>query len=176
MPRTRKRPVRPTLPDCLEERHSTIHGSGIFATRAIPKGTRLIEYVGRKVGKAEALRVAARQMDRHQNQGEGAVYLFELNKRYDLDGNVSWNPARFINHSCRPNCEVNNDRGRRLFISAKRPIAAGEELSYDYGYDPEHFVEHPCRCNAPNCIGYIVMKSQWPRLRKLLSRVVDNTK
>jgi hypothetical protein len=72
-----------------------------------------------------------------------------------LDGNVPWNPARFLNHSCDPNCEAEPDGGR-VWIVARRGIRAGEEITFNYGYDLQDYREHPCRCGAADCVGYIV--------------------
>src|SRR5208283_1452802 len=102
---------------------SVIHGTGGFAKMDIAAGTRVIEYVGEKITKAESLR-------RCESANE---YIFSLGDESDLDGNVPWNPARFLNHSCDPNCEV-EWAGEHLWIIAKRDIRAGEELTFNYGY------------------------------------------
>ncbi|MSU58961.1 MAG: SET domain-containing protein [Pedosphaera sp.] len=142
-------------PAALEVRHSPIHGTGGFARRAIAKGEHIIEYVGEKITKAQALpRVEA---DNH--------YIFTLDDAFDLDGNVPWNPARFINHSCAPNCEAEQD-GDRIWIIALRDIAAGEELSFNYGYDLEDYLEHPCRCGAGGCVEFIVAEEFFEQVRR----------
>lgn len=150
----------------LEVRKSEIHGKGVFSNSDIAPETRIMEYVGEKITKAESQRRGLEQMEKADVQ-TGSVYIFDLNKRYDLDGNVPHNYARYINHSCEPNCEARNERGKIYYYSIK-PIAAGEELYIDYGYDMEHFLDHPCRCNTPSCIGYIVNKSQRKRVKRLL--------
>ena len=124
---------------------SPIHGLGGFAKTAIPKGARVIEYLGIKISKQESLR-------RCEADSE---YIFAINDEWDLDGNVEGNPARFLNHSCSPNCEVVLEN-ERLWIVASRDIPPGEEITFNYGYDLESYQEHPCRCGSPNCIGYIV--------------------
>ena len=83
------------------------------------------------------------------------LVFFDLDETTDLDGNVEHNPARFINHSCSPNCEAQSEEDR-IWIVALRDIKAGEELGFNYGYDLEDYLEHPCRCGAKNCVGYIV--------------------
>jgi len=148
---------------------SGIHANGLFAAVDIPKGTRVIEYVGHRLTKQQGYERAMAWLEKTRGTDKGAVYVFEVNSRWDIDGNVPWNPARFINHSCRPNCEPRVIRGR-IFIIARRNIKAGEELTYDYGYDLEHWEEHPCRCGAPNCIGYIVGREHRAKLRRILRK------
>ena len=124
---------------------SVIHGTGGFAKMDIAAGTRVIEYVGEKITKAESLR-------RCESANE---YIFSLDDAHDLDGNVPWNPARFLNHSCDPNCDAEPDGGR-VWIVARRGIRAGEEITFNYGYDLEDYRKHPCHCGASDCAGYIV--------------------
>ena len=147
---------------------STIHGRGIYARSNIPRKTRIIEYIGERITKAEAQRRAEKQIEHSRNGRAGAVYIFELNKRHDIDGNVPHNPARFINHSCTPNCEVRLERGR-IWIYSLRKIRAGEEITYNYGYDLPNHEEHPCRCSSPGCIGFILRRNLWWRLKKTVA-------
>lgn len=133
------------------------------------EGTRIIEYIGEKVTKTESDRRGLAYLEKAKNDGLGLVYLFELNKRYDLDGNVPENFARHINHSCFPNCESQIKRGR-VWIVSVREIGVGEELSYDYGYDLEHYEEHPCHCGNKKCIGYIVAHRHRNKLRRILTK------
>ncbi len=147
---------------------SGIHSRGVFAARAIPRAARIIEYIGVRVTKSESTRRGNELYERAKKSGSGLVYLFELNKRFDLDGNVAWNPARLLNHGCQPNCESQIVRGR-IWIVARRGIKEGDELTYDYGYDIEHYKEHPCRCGSPKCVGYIVRQDQRRRLKRLLA-------
>ena len=74
---------------------------------------------------------------------------------------------RHINHSCAPNCESQMIRGR-IWIVALRDIARGEELSYDYGYNLQNFLDHPCKCGAPECVGYIVAEAERKKLKRIL--------
>ncbi|MDB6136740.1 MAG: protein-lysine N-methyltransferase [Verrucomicrobiales bacterium] len=150
-------------------RQSSIHNLGVFAVRDIPKGTRILDYRGHKITKAESTRRGNAQLDESAVTGEGAVYLFVLNKRYDIDGNVPWNDARLINHTCNPNCEAQIIRGT-IWLIALRDIPEGTELGFNYGFDLETWEDHPCRCGSKNCIGYIVGKEYWPRLRRLLKK------
>lgn len=152
-----------------EVRGSEIHGRGVYATCFIPKDERIIEYVGELIDKKESERRGNSQHEKSLKTGDAAVYIFTLSRNYDLDGNVPWNTARLINHSCDPNCEAWIE-GRRIFIHALRDINPGEELSFDYGFDVDCYEDHPCRCGKPECVGYIVSRSQWTELQDLLHR------
>ena len=158
-----------------EVRGSVIHGRGVYATQFIPKETPIIEYVGELIDKEESERRAHAQHAKSLKSGDAAVYIFTLSKNYDIDGNVPWNTARLINHSCEPNCEAWIE-GRRIYIHSTRDIAEGEELTYDYGFDVDCFEEHPCRCGAKECVGYIVSRSQWPELKQRLAGTKDSKK
>jgi SET domain-containing protein len=140
----------------LELRGSPIHGLGAFARADIPKRTRIIEYAGEKISNAEAdRRYDDAAMRRHH------TFLFILNDRTCLDAAYEGNEARFINHSCDPNCEAVIERGH-IWIDAVKAIPAGTELVYDYQYedDAEYTEEdlrfYACKCGAPNCRGTIV--------------------
>ena len=86
--------------------------------------------------------------------------LFNINKRYDLDGDFKYNTARLINHSCDPNCEVYGT-GLKVWVYAIRDIKKGEELTYDYGFSfDEDYKDFPCKCKSKNCVKYIVRSSQ----------------
>lgn len=135
-------------------RKSKIHGTGLFATEDVPKGEKIIEYTGEKISKTEAVR-------RYEEQAEkGAIYLFDLNKRYDIDGASQGNDAKFANHSCSPNAETIIEGGH-IWIHAKRDIAKGEEILYDYNFPLFDHEKRPCRCGADNCRGWIISKSAY---------------
>ena len=158
--------TRSQSPFC-EVRGSPIHGQGVYATQNIAKGAKIIEYVGERIGKTESERRCTKQMEQSAKSGGAAVYIFTLDDHYDIDGNFPWNTARLVNHSCEPNCEAWIE-GRRIFLYALRDIPAGEELTFDYGFDIECYEDHPCRCGRESCIGYIVSREQWPDLLERL--------
>jgi SET domain-containing protein len=154
----------------IYKKRSSIHGLGIFAKVNIPKGTRIIEYVGEKITKKEADRRGPILIEyAKKNKQSGAVYIFVLNKKYDIDGHVSYNTAKYINHSCAPNCEVDIIRGR-IWVIALRDIKKGEELFYNYGYDMDTYDEHPCFCKSDCCPSYITAEEHWPKLKKILNK------
>jgi uncharacterized protein len=160
---------RATTSPWVSVRRSAIHGRGVVASKDIPSGTRIIEYQGERITKAVSERRDEERAARAAKGGDGCVYIFEINKRHDLDGHMAWNTARLINHSCEPNCESEKLRGH-IWITARRDIAAGEELTFDYGFDVENWKDHPCRCSSKKCVGYIVAKSHRWRLRKKIQR------
>ena len=151
---------------------SKIHGTGVFATETIPKNTEVIEYIGEKISKGIGDKRSEKQIKKSLKSSEiGSVYIFELNKKHDIDGNKSYNKARFINHSCNPNCEVDIIKNR-IWISSIKKIKKGEELSYDYGYefDKDDYTDHVCKCGSKNCIGFIISSDQWSKFKKFLKR------
>ncbi len=147
---------------------SKIHGGGLYAKKDIPEGTLVIEYVGERITKKEAERREEKRLAAREKGKDGCVYVFELNSKHDIDGDVKWNTARLINHSCAGNCEPQNLDGH-IWIVALRDIEKGEELGYDYGFDFADWRDHPCLCGTPECAGYIVKKSQRWRVRKALA-------
>ena len=134
---------------------SNIDKRGLYASKNIKPGEKVIEYVGKLITKKET-------KENPKFDNSKAIYLFNLNNRYDLDGDFTYNTARLINHSCNPNCEVES-KGLKLWISSIRDIKKNEELSYDYGFSfDENYKEFPCKCGSNNCCGYIVREgSRW---------------
>jgi SET domain-containing protein len=141
-------------------RNSTIHGRGVFAGRAIRKGTCIVEYRGE--------RISAREAERRPDSDPTNPYhtfLFELNDGRVIDASVRGNAARWINHSCDPNCEPFEDDDGRVFIEARRSIRKGEELSYDYQLSVGGRVTkkmrngYACRCGAARCRGTMLESS-----------------
>jgi hypothetical protein len=145
----------------IRVRNSRIHGKGVFATRRIRKGTRIIEYVGERLTHEEADR---RYEDHDVNDNH--TFLFIVDKHTVIDAGVGGNASRFINHSCDGNCESVIEKGR-VFIEAVRTIQPGEELGYDYEIgrepdDPPNVDEiFACRCGSPKCRGTML----WPPKR-----------
>tara|TARA_A100001011_G_C14266375_1_gene824849 strand:+ start:470 stop:964 length:495 start_codon:yes stop_codon:yes gene_type:complete len=151
-----------------KEKKSKIHGTGIIATQEIKKGTKIIQYIGEKISKKEGDKRSAERIKKFLNKkNEGSVYIFELNGKYDIDGSPLYNKARYINHSCDPNCEVDIINNEIWIISIKK-IEKGSELNYDYGYpfDKDDFMDHTCRCGSKKCIGYIISQDDWQKLEK----------
>jgi SET domain-containing protein len=134
-------------------RRSRIHGRGVYATRPIAKGTRIVEYLGERISHEQA---DERYEDKPQDDGH--TFLFVVDDDTCIDAGVGGNEARFINHSCAPNCETLIEASR-VFIEAIRRIEPGEELGYDYQLtwestdDPQELALFACRCGARDCRG-----------------------
>ena len=141
-------------------RHSPIHGRGVFAKRTIRKGARIIEYRGERITVAEADRRPESDPDNPYH-----TFLFELNDGRVIDAGSGGNAARWINHSCAPNCRP-FEEDNRVYIEAKRTIRPGEELSYDYKLSVRGRVSakvkaaYRCRCGAPRCRGTMLEKAR----------------
>jgi uncharacterized protein len=143
-------------------RRSRIQGRGAFATRPIRKGERIIEYTGERISWAEAdRRYDDESMPRHH------TFLFTVTNRTCVDAAVGGNDARFINHSCDPNCEAVIVNGR-IYIDAIRNIRTGDELSYDYAYERDAETTedeeklYVCRCGTKKCRGTILVPPEKP--------------
>ena len=134
---------------------SKIDNRGLYAATNIKKNTKIIEYKGKIITVKET--ETNPKFDNNK-----AIYLFNLNKKYDLDGDFKYNTARLINHSCDPNCEVDGV-GLKLWIYAIKDIKKNEELSYDYGFSFDcNYKDHICKCGSKNCVGFIVREgSRW---------------
>ena len=137
---------------------------GLYAIKDIKEGTRIIDYVGKIITKKKT-----EECEKFDNSKP--IYLFNLNTRYDLDGDVSWNTARLINHSCLNNCDYKG-KGLKLWVTAIRDIKKGEELTCDYGfsYDSD-YKQFPCKCGSKNCVGYIVREGSRWRINKKIQMV-----
>ena len=138
---------------------SKIDKKGLYAKKDIAPGTRIIQYIGKLITKKQT-----ENNDKFDNDKD--IYLFNLNKRYDLDGDFKWNTARLINHSCDPNCEVEG-KGLEIWVTSTRFIKKGEELSYDYGFGfDQDYKQFPCKCGSKKCCGYIVREGSRWRINK----------
>lgn len=140
----------------IQVRRSGVHGKGVFALVDIPRGTRIIEYVGEIIGWDEAQR-----RHPHDPQDPNHTFYFHIDDDRVIDALYGGNASRWINHSCNPNCRA-DEKGGRIFIVARRAIKAGEELNYDYGLvideplTPELIADYPCRCGSKNCRGTLL--------------------
>ena len=138
---------------------SKIDKKGLYAKKDIAPGTRIIQYIGKLITKKQT-----ENNDKFDNDKD--IYLFNLNNRYDLDGDFKWNTARLINHSCDPNCEVFGT-GLKIWVYAMKNIKKGEELSYDYGFSyDEDYINYPCKCKSKACVGYIIREGSRWRIKK----------
>ena len=140
----------------IQMRRSAVHGNGVFAVQDLAEGETLIEYKGEVISWKEALR-----RHPHDPSQPNHTFYFHIDDGRVIDGNVKGNDARWINHSCEPNCEADEVDGR-VYIKALRNIAAGEELNYDYGliidepYTPKLLAEFPCWCGSEQCRGTLL--------------------
>jgi SET domain-containing protein len=150
-------------------RRSAIHGTGVFATRPIRAGTRIVEYRGERVSHAQADR---RYADR--DPADNHTFLFTLDAHTVIDGGVGGSAARFINHGCEPNCEALIVRGR-VFIEALADIRTGEELVYDYRLErdpddpPGIEATFGCRCRVWECRGTMLLPLRVTARRALVA-------
>jgi SET domain-containing protein len=153
-------------------RRSKVHGLGVFALRPIKKRTRIIEYLGERISHA----VADRRYQDH-DESDNHTFLFSVDRGLVIDAGVDGNDARFINHSCGPNCESVIEH-RRVYIEALRDIAPGEELAYDYQIgrergDPPNVDEiYACRCGSAECRGSMLWPPKRPKQRKAKNAAV----
>lgn len=143
----------------FEVRESPIQGLGAFAIRPIPAGTRLIEYAGERLTPEQADARYPDDGERHH------TFLFAIDDDIVVDAAVNGNEARFLNHSCDPNCDVIVE-DKRLWIETIRDVEPGEELVYDYAFIlPERHTpaakrRYPCRCGSTSCRGTILAKKR----------------
>jgi SET domain-containing protein len=137
----------------IRVRHSAIHGNGVFATRKIPAGARIIEYAGKRISEKQAEKRFGLDPENPHH-----TFFFSLQSGKLIDGGDEGNDARWINHSCEPNCEAQEEKGR-VYIHALRDLIRGEELCYDYGLVIEETMTralkqaYRCRCGTEQCRG-----------------------
>lgn len=153
------------MPNSIEVRHSSVHGHGVYATRSIRKGARIIEYTGKRMPWAD---VPNEDDDPH-------TVLFSLENGQVINAAIGGNEARWINHSCDPNCEALGEGGG-IFIYALRTIRPGEELFYDYSLELDEplteklLQEYKCHCGARRCRGTLLdIKNKKPRVKRKTS-------
>ena len=137
-------------------------GRGLYATKNIKAGTKIINYIGKIITNKEV-----EESDKFDNTKP--IYLFTLNKKYTLDGDFSWNIAGLVNHSCDNNCDYEG-KGLKVWIKAIKDIKKGEEFTCDYGFGfDKDFKQFKCKCGAKNCCGFIVRAESRCRISKKFS-------
>ena len=131
-------------------------GRGLYATKDIKEGTKIINYIGKIITNKEV-----EESDKYDNKKP--IYLFTLNKRYSLDGDYKFNVAGLVNHSCDANARYDG-KGLKIWITADKDIKKGEEITCDYGFsfDKHDYKQFPCKCRSKNCCGFIIREeSRW---------------
>ena len=160
----------------IQMRRSDVHGNGVFAVQDLAEGETLIEYKGEVISWKEALR-----RHPHDPAQPNHTFYFHIDDGRVIDGNVNGNAARWINHSCEPNCEADEVDGR-VYIKALRNISAGEELNYDYGliidepYTPKLLSEFPCWCGSEQCRGTLLTPKDDEKKKKKKARKAEKKK
>jgi SET domain-containing protein len=158
MPARKSSPAARHTKRLYRVRNSHIHGRGVFAAAAIAKGTRIIEYRGERT----TWEIASERPD-SDPEDPAHTFIFELDDGRVIDAAVRGNAARWINHSCAPNCKSCEDDDGRIYIEAKRAIAPGEELTYDYRLSYDGRItrkvreEYACRCGSKRCRGTLLL-------------------
>ena len=155
----------------MQVRRSGVHGKGVFALQDIAEGGTLFEYVGEVISWDEA-------HDRHPHDPSDPnhTFYFHVNEDKVIDALHGGNSSRWINHSCNPNCEADEEHDR-IYIKALRNIKAGEELNYDYGliidepYTPKLKAEYPCWCGSPHCRKTLLAPKRRPATPKIPSQI-----
>lgn len=152
-------------------RRSAIHGRGVFAAAPIARGETIIEYKGERTTWDEAMERPDSDPDDPSH-----TFLFELDDGRVIDARVKGNAARWINHSCAPNCETYEDENGRVFIQARKRIEPGSELSYDYRLSvdgkltKEERARFVCCCGSPKCRGSLLAKAKKKKKKKKKDR------
>ena len=153
----------------IKKSNIDLNGKGLYAAKNIKKGTKIINYVGKIITKKQT-----EKSEKFDNSKP--IYLFNLNNKYDLDGDVSWNTARLINHSCSNNCDYEGS-GLKVWVIAIKDIKKNEELTCDYGFGfDKDYKQFPCKCKSKNCCGFIVREgSRWRirRTKKLINHRIQ---
>lgn len=142
-----------------QTRRSPVNGVGLFAALPIRAGTAIIEFKGRIIPWDQGALMLLR----------GASHVIKFDANHDLDARPQWSPAGHVNHGCYPNCVIKKKRGG-LWLTSIRSIEEGEELLIDYGFDLGEEFE-ACRCGHPRCRGLMLRKKDWPKLRRIMSKI-----
>ena len=152
-------------------RNSAIHGRGVFATRTIRKGSKVIEYRGDRTTWDIALDRPPSDPDNPHH-----TFFFETSDGTIIDANVRGNAARWINHSCDANCESFEYDDGRVFIEARRTIRAGDEITYDYRLSLDGRIskrtraDYACHCGAAKCRGLLLVLRKKQKKKKKRSK------
>ncbi len=157
----------------VEVRHSSIHGTGLFATDYIEQDERILEYVGYHLDEEELWQQFHDTYGDDYKPGDLHVWAFEVRDGLYIDGDHPDNIAKYANHSCDENCYAIQEEDQ-IWIAATRPILQDEEITFDYRFPLRDFLYHPCRCGSDNCCGYIVAKEERKKLKKILSKQVPS--
>lgn len=147
--------TRPSTINMVYSAISPIAGMGLFAKQNIPAETVIVEYDGPRIPKAMGKTLLE----------NGNTYIYDLDRKYDIDGSVLYNLGRYVNHSCDPNA-MSFIKEEKMFIKSLRLIKKNEEITYDYEYAYSRHEQEPCNCGAPNCVGYIVHRKYHHRFLK----------
>ena len=152
--------VKPQRQKLWQKRRSPINGVGLFAALPIKTATPIIEFKGRIIPWDQGAIMLLR----------GAHHVIRFDANHDMDARPQWSPAGHVNHGCYPNCAIKKKQGG-LWLTSIRPIEQGEELLIDYNYDlGEEF--GPCKCGHPRCRGLMLRSKDWPKLRRLTSKIL----
>jgi uncharacterized protein len=154
------KPARHRRKRLWEKRRSPINGVGLFAALAIRAGTPIVEFKGRVIPWEEGAVMLLR----------GANHVIEFDATHDMDARPQWSPAGHVNHGCYPNCAIKKKRGG-LWLTSIRSIEQGEELLIDYDFELGEEFER-CRCGHPHCRGLMLRRKDWPKLRRLMSKIL----
>lgn len=146
-----------------QKRRSPINGIGLFAALPIRAGITIIEFKGRVIPWEEGALMLLR----------GANHVIKFDAKHDMDARPQWSAAGHVNHGCYPNCAIKKKRGG-LWLTSVRPIEPGEELLIDYDFDLGEGFD-PCRCGHPGCRGLMLRRKDWPKLRRLISKILTSS-
>lgn len=154
------------------KKKSKLHGYGLFAKDEIKRGQKIIQYIGREISAKDCDTITDRRFKSAAAKNRGYAFVFQVTKNYFIDGLVAGNIARFINHSCNPNCESVIYR-REVWIRALRRIKPDEELTFDYGFDIMEGIASPCVCGEKQCVGFVMDASYRAYFKKHVRPLIE---